>query len=200
MTSFANSWEHQELLKIAKEHLDSLDRSRIRSDAVIGFDNVAKLKVSTVFAAIAVEAALNDFVLIHDSLLRQPHLQRGLRAFVHKKIEWVCDHWPDKFPDMLLQDVHKLFKIRNRIVHQTKEYLTANDTTNEKAVVRNRPLTNDDMQHMLRHYDIACDFLSRFWLPGSRELGGPCHGKATAATALEQGDTTDVGREGERNP
>ena len=86
MTSFADSWEHRELLRIAKEHLDSLDRSRVRPDAIIGFDNLAKLKVTTVFAATAVEAALNDFVLIHDFLLKQPRLQGGLWARVPQKI------------------------------------------------------------------------------------------------------------------
>ena len=39
--------------------------------------------------------------------------------------------------------------------------------------MKNSPLSNDDMQHMLRHHEIASDFLSRFWLPGSRELEQP---------------------------
>jgi hypothetical protein len=181
MTSFADSWEYQELLNIAKEHLDSLDRSRVHSDAIIGVDNFSKMKVSAVFAAVAIEAALNDFVLIHCLFLEQPYLQgvlgditeNFLRASVHQKINLVRDHWPDEFPTDLLKDVRELFRIRNRITHQTHEFQTGNYATNGQAVMKNCPLTNDEMQHMLRHYDIARDFLSRFWLPGNREFSQP---------------------------
>jgi hypothetical protein len=34
----------------------------------------------------------------------------------------------------------------------------------------NWELTADKMCHMLRHYEIARDFLGRFGLPGNREL------------------------------
>ncbi|HUT09343.1 MAG TPA: hypothetical protein VMY42_02510 [Thermoguttaceae bacterium] len=178
MTSFVDSFEYQELLNISKEHLDALDRTRIREDAVIGVDNYNRLMVSTVFAAISIEAALNNYILIHCLFLDRPYLQglfaditeNYLRASIHTKLNLVRDHWPDGFSADILQDVRELFRIRNRITHQSGDLLTANDAQDGNAKMRNRPLTRNDMQHMLRHYDIAYDFLSRFWLPGSREL------------------------------
>jgi hypothetical protein len=183
MMSFADSPEHQELLNISKQHLDALDRSRVRADAIIGVDNASKLKVATVFAATAIEAALNDYILSHCLPLGRPYLQdifgditkRYLFGPVREKIQLLRDHWPDQFPSALLNDVRKLFEIRNRIMHRTGEFLSRDDAHGGNAVMKNRPLTNDDMQHMLRHYDIAHDFLSRFWFPGSRELEQPAH-------------------------
>ena len=52
-------------LGISKDHLDALDPARVRADAIIGNDNYAKLQVSTVFAAISIESALNNFILMH---------------------------------------------------------------------------------------------------------------------------------------
>jgi hypothetical protein len=181
MASFVDSWEHKELLNISKQHRDAVDPNRVRADAVIGIDNWSTLKVSTVFAAIAIEAALNDYVLIHCLFLETPYLQdffgdvtkNYLRASVQQKLKLVVDHWPDEFPTTLLQDVRELFRLRNWITHQTSVFLSVNETDDAKAVVQNRGLTNDEMQHMLRHYDIAYDFMSRFWLPGDRELNQP---------------------------
>ena len=178
MTSFVDSWEYQALLNISKQHLDALDRTRVREDTIIGIDNYNTLMVSTVFAAISIEAALNNYILIHCLFLDKPYLQEVfgditenyLRVPIHKKINLVRDHWPDGFPAKLLQDVREMFRIRNHITHQSGELLTANDADDGNAKMRNRPLTDDDMRHMLRHHDIAYDFLSCFWLPGTREL------------------------------
>jgi hypothetical protein len=179
MTSFSESYEHQELLQISKQHLDSLDNSRISDDAVIGTDNVAKLKVATVFAAIAIEAALNDFILGHCLLVGGSYLQqvfgelarRFARGSVFHKVSLLSEHWSDPFPQPLVADVRRLFEIRNKVIHQSGEFSPRGDATGDRAVLTNRPLTNAELEHMRRHHDIALDFLSRFWLPGARELG-----------------------------
>jgi len=178
MTSFVDSWEYQELLAISKDHIDSLDPTRVGPNAIIGIDNYAKLKVSTVFAAISIEAALNNFILMHCLFLQTPYLQevfgsvtkKFLRTSVHEKIQLLRQNWPDEFPDELIRDVKQLFNIRNRVTHESDEFITANRADDGRAEIRNRPLTDEEMQHMLRHYDIAYDFLSRFWFPGNREL------------------------------
>ena len=178
MTSFADSWVYQELLAISKTHVDSLDPGRVSPDAIIGTDNWAKLKVSTVFAAIAIEAALNNFILMHCLFIDRPYLQEifgtlttsFLRSSVHEKIKLLRRNWPDDFPDDLIRDVKELFRIRNRVTHESDEFLSATRSAEGAPVVQNRPLTNDGMQHMRRHHDIAYDFLSSFWFPGDREL------------------------------
>ena len=178
MTSFADSWEYQELLAISKDHLDSLDPARVRQDVIIGTDNYAKLKVSTVFAAISIEAALNNFILMHCLFIDTPYLQEVFgtitekfrRSSIHEKIALLRKNWPDEIPDALIEDVKELFRIRNRVTHESGEFITANRSEDGSAVVKNRPLTNKEMQHMRRHHDIAHDFLSRFWFPGNREL------------------------------
>ena len=75
MTSFADSWEFQELLSISKQHRDAVDSSRVHPDAVVGIDNWNTLRVSTVFAAISIEAAFNDFILTHCLFVETPYLQ-----------------------------------------------------------------------------------------------------------------------------
>lgn len=178
MTSFVDDFQYRELLAISKEHLDSLDLSRVRPDAVIGVDNYAKLKVSTVFAAISIEAAVNNFILMHCLFLQQPYLQevfgtiatKFLRSSIHDKIKVLRQNWPDEFPDDLIHDVRELFRIRNQVTHLSDEFVTKARSSDGKTCVRNRPPTNVDMQHMRRHYEIAYDFLSRFWFPGDREL------------------------------
>ena len=181
MTSFADSWEYQELLGISKQHLDAVDRTRVRPDAIIGADNFNTLRVSTVFAAISIEAAINDYILIHCLFVETPYLQNVfgeitksyLRSSVLQKLKLVTDHWPDEFPATLLQDVRRLFEIRNRVTHQTGRFTSAKEAADSRSRVDNSPLTNDEMQHMLQHYEIAHDFLSCFWLPGDRELDQP---------------------------
>ena len=178
MPSFADSWEFQELLNISKQHRDAVDPSRVRPDAVIGTDNWNTLRVSTVFAAISIEAGFNDFILSHCLFVETPYLQeffgtvtdRFLMASVHDKLKLVVEHWPVGFPDELLRDVRKLFEIRNRVTHQKGRFQSGDETADNRSVLRNDPLSNDEMQHMLRHHEIAHDFLSRFWLPGTREL------------------------------
>ncbi len=178
MASFADSWAHQELLNISKRHRDAMDHNRVRADAVIGVDNWCNLMVSTVFAAISIERALNDYILIHCVFVATPYLQEVvgditayyLRAPIHKKINLLRDHWPDELPLTLLKDVNELFRIRNLITHQTGMFQAASNTNEGYAVMHDQALTNADMQHALRHYEIARDLLSRFWLPGSREL------------------------------
>lgn len=182
MTSFADSWQYQELLAISKDHLDSLDHTRVRSDTVIGNDNLAKLKVSTVFAAISLEAALNNFILVHCLHIENAYLQgmfgkitkQYLLCSVHEKISLIRQCWPEVFPDSLVADVKEMFRIRNRVTHESDEIVANADSKGGGPVVKNRPLTNDQMQHMRRHYDISRDFLSRFWFPGDRELNQRC--------------------------
>ena len=177
MTSFGDSWQHMELLSISKSHLDQLDPSRVNDEHVIGTDSLANLKVSTAFAAITIEAALNDYLLTHCLFIERPYLQeifktltkKFLRASVPEKIRLLRQNWPDEFPDDLIRDVNELFRIRNRVTHQSGEFDTANET-GSNSQVRNNPLTAADMQHMRRHHEIAMDFLGRFWLPGDREL------------------------------
>ena len=178
MDSFVDHWEYQELLNISKQHRDSVDSTRVRPNAVIGLDNWSRLRVSTVFAAIAIEAAFNDFILTHCLFVQTPYLQdffgtmtkKYLRASVPDKLKLVTDHWSEAFPESLLKYVRRLFEIRNWVTHQTGRFRSANETDDGRSVLENHRLTNDEMQHMLRHHEIAHDFLSRFWLPGSREL------------------------------
>jgi hypothetical protein len=178
MTSFIDSWQYTTLLDIAKESFNAIDRQRVTEEHVIGVDNHNRLMVSTVFSAITIEAALNDYVLVHCNFLERPYLQGVfgdittdyLCGSIQKKINLVRDHWPDKFPDHLLKDVRELFRIRNRIAHQSGKFVPAFESDSGNAMMTNRPITSSEMQHMLRHYDIAKDFLSRFWLPSTREL------------------------------
>jgi len=187
VTSFADSWQHTELLTIAKDHLDAIDLGRITDEGVIGVDNANRLKVVTVFSAITVEAALNDYILIHCNLLDSPYLEGVfgdittdyLRGSVQKKINLVRDHWPDDFSPELIKDVRTMFEIRNRIAHQSSEFIPSFNSDSGSAMMTNRPLSGEQLLHMLRHHEIALDFLRRFWPPGDRELasrrrtGGP---------------------------
>lgn len=178
MPSFADSWQHTELLKIAKEHRDAIDPGRITDEAVIGVENANRLKVATVFSAITVEAALNDYILIHCNFLDSPYLEGVfgdittdyLRGSVQKKINLIRDHWPNEIPPELIKDVRKMFEIRNRIAHQSSEFIPSFNSDSGGAMMTNRPLTGEQMLHMLRHHDIALEFLGRFWLHGNREL------------------------------
>lgn len=175
--NFADYVEIRELLDISKVHLDGLDRSRIYDGKIIGADNVQKLKVATVFAGIAIEAALNDYVHVHCLFSEFPYLQsffaevtkRFLRGSVQHKIDLLLKCWPQPFDPDLVKDVRRVFEIRNRVVHKTGKLLFSDDAHGVKSL-SNDPLSADDMQHMLRHYDIAERFLGNFWLPGTREL------------------------------
>jgi len=178
MTSFKDSWQHRELLDISKAHLDAIDRNRMTSDGVIiGNDNYANLKVSTVFAAIAMEAAINDFLQIHCLFVDKPYLQeffvsvtdRFLFARVDERLAVVRRCLDGKFPDALISDARRLFQIRNRVVHQSGEFIDR-DKENGLKSLTNRPLDADSLRHMLRHHEIADEFLGSFWLPGTREL------------------------------
>lgn len=181
MTSFVDSFEYQELLNISKQHRDAVDEGRVFANGIAGVDNMSTLKVSTVFAAISIEAALNDYILAHCLFLDTSYLQSVfgditksyLWAPYHKKIKVLRDHWPNKFPQALLQDIEELFRIRNLVTHRTHEFFPATHSTGGGSVMRNRPMTVEESHHMLRHHDIAYDFLSRFWLPGNRELDQP---------------------------
>lgn len=178
MPSFADNYQHHCLLEIARRHREAVDPARVYDNKVIGQGNWDNLAVSTVFAAVAIEAALNDFVLSHCLFVEAPYLQEVfgevtghfLRGSVQNKLKLLTDRWPDPFPDLLLQDVRELIRIRNRIAHQAGEFRTANETAARRSEMANRPLTADEVWHMLRHYEVARDFLSRFGLPGNREL------------------------------
>ena len=175
--SFADYVDIRELLDISKAHLDALDRSRIYDGKIIGVDNVQNLKVATVFAGIAIEAALNDFLHVHSLFSEFPYLQsffaevtqRFLRGSVQHKINLLLKCWPQPFDHDLVKDVRRVFEIRNRVVHKTGKLLFSDDAHGVKSL-SNDPLSADDMQHMLRHHVVAERFLSGFWLPGTREL------------------------------
>jgi len=145
MATFAESWEYQNDLNIAKESLDALDHGRIYDGKIIGQDNLNRLRVSTVFSCIAVEKALNDFVMCHFLFLDNTYLQaffaegrnRMLRADVETKLRTVSRFWPDPFPDDLLNDVRKMFNIRNRIIHQTPTLETRRERGDAKSTMSN---------------------------------------------------------------
>lgn len=178
MSSFAENYQHQCLLEISRRHREAVDPTRIYDGKVIGRANWDNLAVSTVFAAIAIEAALNDYVLSHCLFVDTPYLQEVfgeftehfLRGSVQNKLKLLVDRWPDPFPEQLLKDVRELIRIRNRIAHQTGEFRTANESADRRGKMTNRALTADEIWHTLRHHEIARDFLERFWLPGTREL------------------------------
>jgi hypothetical protein len=178
MSSFAQNYQHQCLLAISRRHREALDSTRVYDGKVIGQENWDNLAVSTVFAAIAIEAALNDYVLSHCLFVDVPYLQEVfgkvtehfLRGSVQNKIELLVRRWPDPIPEELLKDVRELIRIRNRITHQTGEFRAASESDDGRSRMTNRTLTAGEMWHMLRHHEIARDFLSRFWLPGNREL------------------------------
>jgi len=178
MPSFAENYQHKSLLEISRRHRESVDGTRVCNGKVIGQDNQENLAVSTVFAAIAIEASLNDFVLSHCLFVELPYLQevfsdfaeKYLRGSVQNKIDMLIKRWPDPFPKELVSSVKELFQIRNRITHQTGKFQTSNETEIRRGQMTNMQLTSTEMTHMLRHSDIAFDFLSRFWLPGNREV------------------------------
>lgn len=176
MATFAESWEYQNDLSIAKDSLDALDHARICDGKIIGQDNFNRLRVSTVFSCIAVEKALNDFLMIHFLFLDNVYLQaffaegrdRMLRADVWTKLKTVSRFWPDPFPHDLLNDVRKMFQIRNRIVHQTPTLQTRRESDDGKSSMSQ--ITSEEMNHMLGHHDIASRYLGLFGLHGNREL------------------------------
>jgi hypothetical protein len=178
VTTFTDSYEYQNLLSISKAHLDALDRTRFINGRVIGQDNFNNLSVATVFACVAVETALNDYLASHFLFIDNRYLQaffaeakRGLlRSDVPTKIKTVKKFWPDDIPQDVIADVLAMFEIRNRIVHQTPELKLAKDSSDGHAYMGNSRLTEKDMAHMLLHHEIASRFLGLFWIPGSREL------------------------------
>jgi hypothetical protein len=88
---------------------------------------------------------------------------------IQDKIELVKNHWPDKIPAEAVKEVRRLIENRNRLAHAKGTFRTANETPHGTAEMQNHRLTGDEMWHMLDHYKIAHDFLSRFWMPGTRE-------------------------------
>jgi hypothetical protein len=124
--SFANDWQIRELLDISKSQLDAIDRSRLPDGRVIGLDNFAKLKISMVFAALAIESALNHFIQIHSLLPREPYLQtfiaevsnRFLWARTDQKLSLLKKCWSSPFPENMISDVTRLIEIRNKVVHE----------------------------------------------------------------------------------
>lgn len=83
-STFAASWQIQELLQISKSHLDAVNRSRMRDGVVIGNDNFANLMVSTVFAAVAIETAFNEFIQVHCLFIDIPYLQTFYAEFTER--------------------------------------------------------------------------------------------------------------------
>jgi hypothetical protein len=74
MSSFAQTYQHQCMLEISRRHREAVDSTRVSDGKVIGEDNWGNLAVTTVFAAVAVEAALNGYVLSHCLFLESPYL------------------------------------------------------------------------------------------------------------------------------
>jgi hypothetical protein len=190
MPGFAEYYPVQCLLEISKRHRDAVDLARSRNGEVIGQDNFDNLMVSTVFAAIAIEASLNDYVFSHCLFLQDEYFQKAfrgitkrfLRSSIHNKIKLLLDCWSDGFPKELIKDVRHLIKIRNDITHQTGEFMTLSDTAERRSSMTNFRLDRADLSHMLEHHKIAYDFLSLFWLPGNGQIqaggDGPCQDDA----------------------
>lgn len=177
-SGFAASPAIQELLQISKSHLDAVDRSRMHDGIVVGNDNFANLMVSTVFAAVAIETAFNQFIQVHCLFVDLPYLQtfyanlteRYLWARIDEKINLVQGCWPTPFPDGLIREVRELFRVRNRVTHQTGRLMPVEDRSHGIESLTNKPLDADEMRHMLQHYEIALVFLSHFGLPGNAAL------------------------------
>jgi hypothetical protein len=176
--NFAMYYPIQCHLGISKRHLDALDPARVRDGRVIGQDNMDNLMVSTMFSAIAVEAALNEYVLSHCLFLDLEYLQKAfrditkqfMRSSIQNKLHLLLECWPQEFPDELVKDVRRLIDIRNKITHQAGSIKTESETSDRRGTMGNFQLDAADGAHMLRHHDIAQDFLSRFWYPGNDEI------------------------------
>jgi hypothetical protein len=133
MPNFADDYQHKCLLEISRRHRDAVDPARVYDGKVIGQDNWDNLAVSTVFAAIAIEAALNHYVQSHCLFLEGLYLQevfggitkQFLHSSIHNKIKILLKCWPEPIANNLRKDVEQLISIRNRITHQTGEFETA---------------------------------------------------------------------------
>jgi hypothetical protein len=177
MAGFASVYSQNCLLDIAKTHLDAIDRTRMDDGVVIGQDNFDRLLVATVFAAIAIEASLNDYVLSHCLFLENRYFQsffgeittNALRGPMDSKLKLLRQHWSSAFPDAIIGDVRRLFEIRNKIIHQ-QGIFSATKAEDDGATMTNFRLTADEMRHMLTHHEIATTFLSMFFLPGNQEV------------------------------
>jgi hypothetical protein len=181
MSVFAEYYPIKCLLEISKRHREAVDSSRVYDGKVIGQDNWDNLAVSTVFAAMAIEAALNDYVLSHCLFLEAPYLQKVfgevteqyLYSSIQKKIDLLAKCWSQEIPQELVNNVRDLIRIRNRVAHQTGELRTANECNGGRPQMSNRLLTQAETWQMLGHYEVAQNFLNRFWLPGNREFEHP---------------------------
>jgi hypothetical protein len=159
MPSFAEYYPIKCLLDISRRHREAVDSSRVYDGKIIGQDNWDTLSVSTVLAAIAIEASLNDFTLSHCLFLAFLYLQEAfgavteqfLRTSIHKKIDLLVKLWPEELPTDPVKDVRKLISIRNRIAHQTGEFRTANETDHGRGEMPNRGLNADEAWHCLKH-------------------------------------------------
>lgn len=176
--SFYESWQHRALLDISKSHLDAIDRSRIDDEGVIvGLGNLANLQVSTVFAAIAIEASINDCLMGHCLMIENPYLstffstvlKRYLMGRIHDKISLIHRCWSESLNAETVKEAKKLFTIRNRIVHQSGEFIHHDAEFGLKGL-SGAGLTGDELRHMLDHHEIAKDFLDSFWMPGAKQL------------------------------
>ncbi len=179
MNTYADSWIHTRMLEIAQEHFDALDRSRVCNGRVTGLDNFDKLFVSTIFSAIAIETAVNDFLQVHSLFADIPYLQEFFGRAVDsllwenstKKLELVKRFSCRKPDKALVGEIKRLIKIRNKITHQKGEFTPAHQNdSNEDSLSVGSPLDGDDIRHMLLHVDLARRFLQSFGPPGSAEL------------------------------
>jgi hypothetical protein len=116
MPSFAENYQHRCLLEVSRRHREAVDPARVYDGKVIRQDNWDNLAISTVFAAVAIEAALNDYVLSHCLFVEPAYLQEVfgevtwhfLRGSVQNKLKLLIDRWPDPFPEQMLKDVREL--------------------------------------------------------------------------------------------
>jgi len=180
MSKYSDSWVHTRMLSIAQDSLDRVERSRVREDTVIGMDNWDRLYVSTVFSAIAIEAAINDFLQIHCLFAHSPYLQEFFgkavdaltRLSTPEKIKLVKKFSSCTIEQDLLDEVRRLIEIRNRIIHQKGEFTPGHKREEGTASLSLAlsPVKDGEIVHMMRHPDIARRFLSSFGSPGTAEL------------------------------
>lgn len=136
--------------------------------------------MSTVFSAISIEAAINDFLQTHCLFVQSPYLQEFfgeaidalMRLPTPRKLDLVKKFSTYAIEQDLRKDVQRLIEIRNRIIHQKGEFTPCHKNEDGTAALTQSlsPLRDGDIVHMLRHVEIARTFLSTFGSPGSAEL------------------------------
>lgn len=178
MSTYADSWIHTRMLEIARAHRDALDTERVIDGCVIGQDNFDKLYVSTVFSALAIERAVNDFIQTHALFSDLPYFQKFFGLAVEqllwlrndRKLKLVTDFYSGEVDGTLLEEVKRLIKIRNSIVHPKGEFKSSRESDDGRSCLSTSGLSEENVKHMLGHVEIAERFLGSFGPPGTNEL------------------------------